>query len=168
MRPHLRPGLSRADVQAALSSLGLIPPEELYELYEWHDGVDVLNTPELLFGEYQFLPLNDAVQEYQEIIKHYSQIVSSINLAQCFPFASFQGANCTIYCEPTLVDGLQHPVIEIYHGIGVLFENIERMTQTVAEWFASGIYDSEPVNDALRATIRQRLNPRVPYRSVTL
>ena len=59
-------------------------------------------------------------------------------------------------------------MIEIYHGLGVLFENIDRMAQTVAEWFASGIYDNEPVDDALRAAIRQKLNPRIVYRSVTL
>ena len=168
IRPHLRPSLSRENVQALLNSFGVVPPEELYALYEWHDGIDVLNTPELLFGEYQFLSLNDAIQEYQEILKHYSQTSPLINLAQCFPFASFQGANCTIYCDSSLVDGLQHPVIEIFHGIAPLFENIDRMALTVAEWFASGIYDSEPVNDTLRTAIRQRLNPHIPYRSVSL
>lgn len=168
LRPYLQSGLSRADVQAALNPLSLTPPEDLYELYEWSNGVDILNTPELLFGEYQFLPLSDAVQEYEELIKHYSQVTSSISLAQCFPFASFQGSNCTIYCEPKPIEGLQHPVIEIYHGVGILFESIDRMAQTVAEWFSLGIYDTQPVDDVLRAAIRQRLNPRIPYRSVTL
>jgi hypothetical protein len=169
IRSYLRPGLSRLDVQTALSSLNLTPPEELYTLYEWHDGVDNgFNAPIQLFGEHQFLPLNDAVQEYREIITYYSSLPSSINIAQCFPFASFQGDNCTIYCENAPVDDLMHPVINIYHGIAILYEDIDRMAQTVAEWFASGIYDSEPVNEIQQAAIRRRLNPRIPYRSVTL
>lgn len=169
IRSCLRPGLSKLDVQMALSLKGLTPPEELYALYEWHDGIDDgLNMPVQLFGEHQFLPLNDAVQEYSEMIKYYSSVSSSINIAQCFPFATFQGDNCTIYCENTTVDGLLHPVINIYHGIAILYENIDRMAQTVAEWFASGIYDSEPVNEIQQAAIRRRLNPGIPYRSVTL
>ncbi len=163
MRQHLRPGLKRADLQAALSPLGLVPPEELYELYEWHDGVDDPYKPEKLFGEHQFIPLSDAIQWYKDLLKYYDQQYFSISLAQCFPFAFYEGDYCTIYCEPTLTEGLLHPVIGIYHSIGVLFETIDQMVQTAAEWYVSGIYDTSPVNDALKASIRKRLNPRISY-----
>ena len=168
MGPHLRAGLSRAKLQAVLAPLGLTPPAEVYELYAWHDGVDGVHAPELLFGENQFLSFRNALQEYQALMKHYGQVASSIQIAQCFPFAGFQGSTWAVYCDPNLVDGLQHPVLEIYHGISIAFENLEHMVQTVDEWFVAGIYDTEPVNEALRSAIRQRLNPRTPCRTSTL
>ncbi len=169
MRQHLRPGLTRVAVQAALSPLGLAPPEELYELYEWHDGIDVLNTPRRLFADHQFLPLDVAVQEYHDLLKYNSEIVTSIDLAQCFPFAFFEGDYCTIYCDPTLVEGLQYPVINIFGGIAVAYEDIDRMAQTVAQWYVSGIYDSYPIIDEnLCSIIWKRLNPHIPYRATSL
>jgi len=170
MRQHLRPGLSRADVQTALSPLGLTPPEELYQLYEWHDGIDVVNAPDMLFAEQQFIPLSEAIQEYADLLKYYGEVPTSIDLSQCFPIASFEGDYSTIYCDTTLVEGLQCPIIGIYHGIAVIYENIERMAQTVAEWLISGIYDNDdaPVDDDRRYAIRERLNSRIPERNTSL
>lgn len=172
MRPHLRPGLTRAQVQATLSSLGLTPPEELYQLYEWHDGVDLANAPKRLFAEQQFLPLSEAIQEHVYLLKYNSEVTTSINLSQCFPIAFFEGDYDTIYCDSNLVEGLQHPVINIYDAITVRYENVARMAQTVAEWYVSGIYDDPPlvedVNGTLRRAIRERLNPRIPKRTTSL
>jgi len=108
MRPHLRPGLSRAALQAALTPLGLTPPEELYQLYEWHDGVDVANAPEFLFMDQQFLPLNEAIQEYADLLKYYGEVPTSIDLSHCFPFAFLEGDYSTLYCDNALVEGLQY------------------------------------------------------------
>lgn len=168
IRPHLLPGIPRTSVQAALNSLGLVPPNELYELYEWHNGVDIVNAPCLLFGEHQFLTLADAIREHQELTHYYGQITSSLNIDQCFPIAGFEGSMLAVYCEPVPVQGLQNPVIEIYHGISAAFESIDTMMKTVEEWFSSGIYDTEPVDDDRRFAIRQRFNPRLPYRSYSL
>jgi hypothetical protein len=167
IRSRLQPGLPRVDIQAALSPLGLKPPEELIELYEWHNGVDDEITVAIqLFGEHQFISLDYAIEEYREMIKHYSS--KSIAVTQCFPFSRFQGDVCAIYCDDAVVEGLLHPVINIYHGIYIQYENIEGMAQTAIEWFASGIYDVEPVDDVRHAAIRQTMNPRIPYRSTSL
>jgi len=168
MRPHLRPGLTRAEVQAALSPLGLTPPEELYQLYEWHDGIERIYRPEWLFDRYEFLPLSEAVQEYHELLKYYSEVLLSINLSHCFPFAFFEGDYGTIYCDTALVKGLQHPVVNIDgSGIYEAYESIERLTQTVTECYLSGIYDDAdlPLDEALYHAIRERMNPRIDYHS---
>lgn len=166
MRQRLQPGLTKADVQAALAPLGLTPPEELYELYEWRDGVADWDTPSpMLFGETHFLPLKDAIAEYQDFRQYFvgeDFEDLSIDLDKCFPFAFFMGYRSTIYCDPTLVLGFQHPVIGIYHDFAVSFENIERMAQTATEWFVAGVYDKNPVDDELKWAIRQKLNPRIP------
>ena len=162
MRQHLRPGLSRAEIQAALAPLGLVPPEELYELYEWHDGVDDYYEPGLLLGEHQFIPLKDAIYEYHETLKYYED--PSLNLAKCFPVAFFMGSSYNVYCDPVLFEGLQYPVIRIFEGIGVEFENLTLMAQTVLAWFEADIYDGDgPADDKLMYGIRGKLNPRVQY-----
>ena len=168
IHPHLRPGLSTTQVQTAISRLGFMPPPELIELYAWHDGVDDTHAPEMLFGEQQFLPLSEAFNEYHELLRHYDQNTTAINLAACFPFAGFQGSVLALYCLPTTLMTLQHPIIEIYHSIFVAFETLDQMAQTVDAWFAAGVYDARPVDDARRLTIRKRLNPRLPNRTETL
>lgn len=168
IRPYLQPGLSRSSIQSALSSIKINPTDDLYQLYEWHNGVDLLNTPVLLFGEHQFLPLSDAIQEHYELITYYSQVPSLINVSQCFPVASFQGSTWNVYCDSNSIDGLLCPIVEIYHGISIVFENIKLMAQTVNEWFLAGVYDSDPANDNLRFAIRRRMNPRIPYRTTSL
>jgi hypothetical protein len=168
MHPHLYPGLSQAQIQTALASFGLTPPPELYELYAWHDGIDDEHAPIMLFGEHQFLPLADVFHEYQQLMQHYGHLTSGISISQCLPFAGFQGSTLSLYCESSPILGLHHPVIEIYHDISIAFENVDRMIQTVNMWFASGVYDTEPVNEVLYAEIRQRINPRLPNKPGTL
>ncbi len=169
MRQHIRPGLSRAEVQTALSALGLTPPEELYQLYEWHDGIDTLNAPKKLFMQHQFVPLNEAIQWYKDLLEYYDDGTDTIELRQCFPFAFFEGDYCTIYCDAALIEGLQYPIINIYAGIGVIYENIDLMAQTVTEWLVSGIFDSvTPVDADLLYAVRKRLNPGVQYGGTSL
>jgi len=169
MRQHLRPGLSRAEVQSVLSPLGLIAPEELYELYEWHDGVDDLYEPGLLLGEHQFLPLKEAAKEYPEVVKYYNyDDPSSLDLTKWFPFASFDGSYFGVYCDPTPFEGLQYPVIRVFEGVNTEFENIDRMVETVLEWIRLGVYGTDETlgHDDLRFAIRKRFNPRIDYGSL--
>lgn len=170
MRQHLRPGLTRVEIQAALTPLGLNPPEELYELYEWHDGVDDYYKPALMFGEHQFIPLNDAIKELQGTIEYYipamgDEYDASPDLAKCLPFGFFDGSSYGVYCDPALVEGLQYPVIRIFEGDEVEFENLNLMAETVLEWFRCGVYgnDNSVDDDELRWAIREKLNPRVQY-----
>ncbi|MEM8529740.1 MAG: hypothetical protein AAGF95_02800 [Chloroflexota bacterium] len=156
----------QGQLQAALALLGVIPPPGLNELYTWYDGVDGAQAPEFLFGEQQFLSLDEALQEYQHIQNYYSS--SLVNMAQCFPFAGFQGSIGVVYGDTTPIEGLHHPVLEIYHGISIAFENLDRMVETVNEWFRMGGYDTEPVDEILRLTIRQCLNPQLPAKASLL
>jgi hypothetical protein len=167
IRTYLQPGLPRSYIHSTLAAIGIRPPEELLELYEWHNGViDEINTPVQLFGEHQFIPLEDGVEEYKEMIKYYES--QSVNINQCFPFSSFQGDVCAVYCEDVAISTLVHPVINIYHGIALLYENIERMAETATAWFASGLYDVAPVDEVKQVAIRRKLNSRVPYNPISL
>ena len=139
MRPHLRPGLVRDEVHAVLQSIGLTPPEELYELYAWHDGVDSEDTsvPTFLFEEHQFMPLREAAQEYHEVLTYYENDLNPFSLLPCFPFASFQGSVLAIYCSETPLYGLQHPIVNVYYGVAIQYESLSRLIETATEIFAS-------------------------------
>jgi hypothetical protein len=167
IRMYLKPGLSQPYIHSTLATIGIRPPKELLELYEWRNGViDEISTPVHLFGEHQFISLEYAAEEYKEMIKNYHS--HSLDMNQCFPFSSFQGDLCAIYCEDATISALVHPVINIYHGIALLYESIERMAETATAWFASGIYDVEPVDEVKQVAIRQKINSRVPYNPISL
>ncbi|MEI6046321.1 MAG: hypothetical protein WCS37_18380 [Chloroflexota bacterium] len=160
LRQHLQPGLTRAEVQAALSPHGITPPEELYELYGWYNGTNDRFGHGSVFGDHQFLPFDEAVELYQRVKKGHCEI----NLEKCFPFASYFGEICAIYCDPTPVLGFQYPIIKIFHTKVLYYENLDLMIQTVTEWFASGIYETvESLNSPLKGEIMRRINSRLPY-----
>ncbi len=52
------PGLSEQEILSAFDSVGLTPPQELVELYKWHDGIYYLNA------FLSLLPLGEALEIY--------------------------------------------------------------------------------------------------------
>jgi hypothetical protein len=163
IRDHLYPGLSRDEIDVLLRDIPLTFPEAFYELYQWHNGQDTTQRNGFLFAEYLFLPLQEAVAEYHEIVKYYDDPEIPFRVRSCFPFAWFDGDAITVYCQDELFYGLDHPIINIFHGIGIGYENIERFIRTTKEWYACGLFDDDmyPVDDK-RYAIRDQINPRVP------
>lgn len=92
VRRYLQPGLSRQEIDQVLSTLGVNIPDQLYHLYQWHNGIDINAEAQFLFGEYDFTPLHEAIADYQAIQQYYNDPDAEINLRFCFPFASFDGA----------------------------------------------------------------------------
>ena len=124
IRPHLRPPLSREEIVSKLSALPFSLPEEIIELYTWHDGVeDDCQVP--LFRDNQFLSLDAAMQEYEMMCQYYADAEDRVDLRKCFPFAGFDGA---VYVLPSLKQALkpelQCPVISVFEGVEVFFLDI--------------------------------------------
>jgi hypothetical protein len=73
---YLRPGLSRVEVQSRMEAQDIDPPQELVDLYVWHDGVDQEawsasgGQPAVLeFARYVFFPpMEEALLERSRII----------------------------------------------------------------------------------------------------
>ena len=167
VRHALRPGLSHSAIEAILALLPLAPPPELFDLYQWHDGIDISLTTELMLGEHTLLPLDEAVHEYHAIVRYYTDPTSPLDRARCFPFAVFQGSYLALYCHEQRFEGLVHPVIGIFEDVSIAFENLETMAQTAIAWFEAGVYDTEPVDEQLRKAIWRQYNSRVPVRTTT-
>jgi hypothetical protein len=168
IRSYLYPGLSRQDIDALLTDVPLTFPDAFYELYQWHNGHNLEQAEHFLFAEYKFLPLQDAIAEYHEIVKYYDSPYSGVGIPHCFPFASFDGDNITMYCKNELFYDLHYPIINVFEGIAIGYENIEQFVQTTTQWYAQGLYDAYPIDDARRYAIRDALNPRVPKLKTSL
>jgi|SRR4051812_26975483 hypothetical protein len=167
VRSSLRPGLSVSTITAAFAPTGLTPPSELIELYQWHDGYDVEQAEVPLFGEHSFFSLQDAVRTYHRIVENYADPSALVDVSLCFPVAGLDGSYDTLYCYEKPFEGLTYPIIGIFYGISIEFENLEAMVLTAIEWAVNGVFDNYPVNETQIRAIKQRLNPRIPYRNST-
>ena len=59
---RLKAGLSRDEIDALVKDLPFTIPEEVYELYQWHDG----SVDRFIRGNYNFLSLTEAINKYHE------------------------------------------------------------------------------------------------------
>ena len=71
LRDHLVPGRSPAEVEAALTGLGLVPPSELIDLFTWHDIEDGPDDPARVdwFWPAAPLRLEEAVRDYRKAME---------------------------------------------------------------------------------------------------
>ncbi len=166
IRQYLQPGLSRDAIDSKVRHLGLHFPEEFYELYQWHNGMELYQADCLIFGEHEFPPLEIALAEHQELLKYYAS--TNINLFQCFPIAMFNGSYHAVYCSDALFYGLRNPIIEIFEGICIAFENVGTMIDTATEWYANGIYDEHSFDETRWRAIAKRFNSHIPDLSTSL
>ena len=161
IKDYLYPGLSRQEISELLQGIPVSFPESFYQLYQWRNGHNI-QCQHFLFAEYQFLPLQDAISEYTEISKYYNSSIHKVSIRHCFPIATFQGDSIAIYCRDEFFYGLSYPIINIGEGIAIVYENLELFIRTMTEWYGSGIYDSDSVDDQRRWAIQHTLNPHVP------
>jgi cell wall assembly regulator SMI1 len=64
---RLRPGLSVEQLDAIEAELGFRVPHELRELWAWHDGSEIVGTPDCTIGPggFHFLTSTQTLQEYR-------------------------------------------------------------------------------------------------------
>ncbi len=65
---QLRSGLSRAEIDELVKNLPFTVPEEIYELYQWHDG----RVDNFIRNSYNFISLQEAISAYQEEVSENS------------------------------------------------------------------------------------------------
>ena len=117
-----QPGLSRENIAVLTKPLPFSFPDEVYALYQWHNGIPDESEFYFLFRDHRFLPLEEALMEYQQIVRYYPSIGDEIDVGLCFPFAGFEGS---YYCLPSEthppIRGHKRPVISVFEGIDIHF-----------------------------------------------
>lgn len=141
IRQTLRPGASRDHVIGVAAALGIELPEEVVDLYEWHNGVldTVADGDSLVFRDNTFISVDAASAEYASIQKYYgvhSSIESDrVDLKACFPIARFEGSWYVVACGGHLHgQAMQHPVISVFQGVDLFFYSVENMLRTCISW----------------------------------
>jgi hypothetical protein len=124
---YLRPGVAGADVIRAVDgTTGFQPPDELVELFEWHDGIDndrwVGDSAGTgfarLFGDTHFAPLDECVTAFHEAIEIDRQaamyapgdVDASIWQRSWFPVFTGGWETYTIECADAGLRGRVHDV----------------------------------------------------------
>jgi len=171
IRSQLEPGLSRSEIERKTKELSFQLPEELYELYQWHNGQGeetYFNVP--LFRDTFFISLEQAIEEY-EVVQDFHDGEEEDFLMTSFPFSSFEGEWYILLSDShPFQPQLERPVISIFEGIDVMYLNISTMLETLSRCFSEGAYqitfDQEnmpisEVNHGLERTILKALNPRI-------
>jgi len=171
IRSQLEPGLSRTEIERKTKNLSFQLPEELYELYQWHNGQGeeiYANVP--LFRDTFFISLEQAIEDY-EAVQAFRYGEEDNFLMTSFPFSNFEGSWYILPSHSKLLQPqLERPVISVFEGIEVMYLSVSVMLETLIQCFLEGAYqidlDSEnipilEVNDALEMTILKSLNPQI-------
>jgi len=172
IRSQLQPGLSRSEIEQKTKVLSFQLPEELYELYQWHNGQGeelYYNIP--LFRDTFFISLEQAIEEY-EVVQEFRDGEEDDFLMTSFPFSSFEGAWYILPSDSQpLHPQLEHPVISVFEGIDVMYLSFSIMLETLIRCFFEGAYqinfdrENMPilrvVNHSLEMTIIKALNSEI-------
>ena len=140
------PGISYEEIQGASQIIGITFPTEFYELYSWQNGTEemaIYETEklvyELLFPVLAFMPLNTAIQHYEEIRSDLSmQEWFSFAGKELFPFAWNNGDYCAL---PIIQEKVNFGPVFIVEkqggGIYPFYSTITSFLQTLVKCYES-------------------------------
>ena len=136
---NLRSGLTRKEIQQKTAKLPFDFPEELYELYQWRNGVENNSIEEspFLFRDHHLSNLEDAIKNYFSMQQWFKSEEDQkiADWSTCFPFADFEGSYLLFFAgNHILMDKYQHPIINNFEGINLYFYSFDSMLDTCIEW----------------------------------
>jgi len=85
----LQPGLSRQEIDALVGNLPFALAEEVYELYQWHNGQDEgqFRLGLVMSGQYPFMPLTQSLDQWRDYLEEsYRDELENLN-----PLAALTG-----------------------------------------------------------------------------
>jgi len=152
-----RPGLRRAEIDRMAKGLAFPLPEEIYRLYEWHDGVLGDGAP-LIFRDHYLMPLAEALRHLD--------VARSYDLPPAIPFAEFEGSYLLLpVAKYGLHPALERPVIHLHQGRDVYFYNVPRMLDTMIDWIREGVRPGHVGGEEKELAIWRKHNPTIFDRS---
>jgi hypothetical protein len=143
--PHcahaLQQPLSREEIETIVQDLPFAIPSEVYELYQWRNGC----REKFLFAQYEFLPLDRAIDEYQQIQSDYPKIteLSQFGLP-LFPLWSDCGAFLTVV--PDVQDGSAiYDLDTSCNCYEIRYSSLTDLILYSAEWYEAAVfYERDP------------------------
>ncbi|UJB72221.1 SMI1/KNR4 family protein (plasmid) [Acaryochloris sp. 'Moss Beach'] len=166
---YLHAGLSQHEIDTLTEPFPSPFPEELNELYCWHNGQSsACKVP--LFDDLNFLSIEEAINEYLGI-QFYKENNGDEYLTNCFPFAGYEGDVFVLPVGPQPLNAnLSRPVIDIFEGIEVVYSSFTIMLDTMLSLYRDGAFIVRPdggeygfldINPRLAMQIRKVHNPGI-------
>ena len=162
----LQPGLSEDEIMSKLQPLPFKVSRELVELYSWRDGTALGEEGEdtSFFEIHRFLPLDEAVSNFQEVHPEAKDSDELSNWVQVFQDITSDGY--AVSGGPEMVDC--SPVVLLMEGeVEKVFSSLAKMMETVAAAFRAGAMgweDDEMETDFFAwAELARRIDPKIEY-----
>ncbi|WP_325052293.1 SMI1/KNR4 family protein [Dulcicalothrix desertica] len=136
----MKTGLSHDDIKEQINDLQFNLPEEIYELYGWHNG----NIDQLVFENFNFLPLKTALAAYYESLGEisYRNIVEAYFFEKSFPVFQLWSDSSVLLC--VICDASNDYPIRMIDisckDYSFLYRNLTDLILHVAEWYESAQY----------------------------
>ena len=146
---QLQPPAGRAQIAALAKSRGLAVPEEVYNLYAWHNGAPAGTS---FFGEYRFLPVAEAFAYGDAIHKVYPTETYRLPLFR----SNFSSAAYTADCLPDSQPGAH--IQFLYDGASDETDTLKDFLSAVAQSFEAG--ELEFKSDILERSLLAVNEPR--------
>jgi hypothetical protein len=134
---ELKPGLTRDEIDELVKDLPFSLPEEVYELYQWHDG----SVDRFVFVNYNFFSLNDAIEAYYE---WWAGIFSDKDEEAYFFEKSFPifelWSDCGVILSVVCEDSNNYPVRMLdveYDDYFVRYRSLKNLILHLADWYES-------------------------------
>lgn len=146
--PHrvhaLQAGLSFGEIENVINELPFSLPIEVYELYQWHDG---LPNWDFLFENYQFLPLSRAVYKYREELAQVQSTYPTIAEFFQYRFPLFENSSEGGVFLTVASDGEGGNSIYGYdirfEDFGLRYHHLTDLILHSAEWYETSPYIEE-------------------------
>ena len=163
----LQPGLGQEEILRQLQAVPFRLPDEFVELYRWRNGTAAGEEGEdtSLFEIHRFLPLDEAIRNFQETYPEVKESYGPGDWLQAFQDVTSDGYG--VRGGPQA--GRHAPVVLVMEGEGVrtVFSSLTRMMQTVAAAFregAMGWEDEEMETDFFAwGALAHRFDPQIEY-----
>lgn len=143
----LQPGLTCEQIQAQVQDLPFCLPQEVYQLYQWHNGSSAAQPIEFL-PQNRFLSLEEALDQYQMTVEIWRQGISesedwqdgNIRPEGWFPLFAEDGNFYMVEGQPE--PRTTAPIIHFseYGDYGLVFNSLTDMMLAIAECLETGTY----------------------------
>jgi hypothetical protein len=145
----LAPGLSIDEILAETVWFPAPLKNDILDLYQWRNGVIINHSSvpyNFKFRDMIFHSLQDARLGYQTMMEIYGVDSSieqhKVDLATCFPFASYECGWYVLPCGEQLLGQIYpNPVISVFQGIDLYYYSVELMLDTCIAWVSHPDYE---------------------------
>lgn len=130
----LRAGLSRNEIDELVKDLPFTIPEEVYELYQWHDGC----ADKFIRSNYDFMSLTEAISTYHEEVGEnlYYSREETHSLEQSIPVFKLWSQGNVVYT--VIASGENQGKVMLYDTdcryYPLQYANLTKLVKHGAEW----------------------------------